>query len=129
MIIVNIMKNKNMDYYDFTLVRGDTADFQVVPEVINPDTGDSSSYQMQDGDYIEFNIRKDWSGDEPLISIRADKEQVVSITSEASDKLDVGDYFCDVTLYHADKVDTFIRLPYNTSTKQGINNFHVVYGV
>ena len=115
-------KQSGMDsYYDFSLVKGDTGQFIAKPKV------NGNEYVMQTGDSIEFKVSKQPNGT-AVITIVADSDKRISITAEDSEKLAVGDYYCDITLNYANgNKDTFIKIP--TSNKVAIANFHVTYGV
>lgn len=115
-----IVITKKQKSYDFTMVHKDTGSFTATP-IVN-----GSPYILQPGDTINFRVASEPEG-EPIISIDATEGNQIFIPVEESEKLEVGDYFCDITLHHDSVVDTFIKIPYQGATP--ISNFHVVVGV
>lgn len=125
MIKITTKKYNKEDYYDFTLVCGDTAYITVNPYVI--ESGQKVQYEMQEGDKIRLSITKEL-GSTPLVMVIADENNTVHIDGEHSQLLETGDYYADATLEYADgNRDTFIQIP--VSHGKAITNFHVIFGV
>lgn len=108
-------------YYDFTLIKNDTGHFKVTPKI------NGEPYVMQEGDTIDFKISATPDGT-AFLTLVADNDGIITLTSAQSETISVGEYYCDITLNYAngDK-DTFIKIP--TIGSNAIANFHVVYGV
>ena len=115
-----IIVNKKGKSYDFTLVHRDTGSLTAIPKV------NGEEYIMQPGDTIDMKISRT-ACEEPIVTIVADQAKQLFISVENSEKLEVGDYYCDITLNSGSQRDTFIKIPYSGATP--VPNFHVVYGV
>lgn len=121
--MIKIIKKKCIggSYYDFIIVKGDSGQF-VASAIVN-----GEPYILREGDTMDFKISNKPKG-EPLLTIVADSENRFNITTADSETLNIGNYYCDVTLNYANgNRDTFIKIP--TSGGNAISNFHVTYGV
>ncbi len=121
MIKIVTKQNGAESYYDFTVVVGDSGQFTVTPKV------NGEPYEMQTGDTIDMKIAKAARG-LPELTLIADSNRVIALTTDESASLCVGDYYCDITLnYAGGGKDTFIKIP--VKDNKAISNFHVTYGV
>lgn len=103
-----IDKNKNIH-----LTRGDTLTLKCAPKVKDPETGEKSDYQPQEGDTFRFAISKGYEGEvayQLMCEAPIEAETwITTIAASETKKLGYETYNYDCEVTHADGVvDTYI---------------------